>query len=407
MATWLIPPSDLTTEQIRAVEQSCDEHKVIMGGPGSGKTMVLLHRANHLAQLGNVPPERFRVFVYTNVLSTYIKSALDMLDIPESCVCTFDDWCKQYYKEHVNARTPWDKVAKRPDFEAIREGVFNHASKAGKTKKPFDFVLVDEGQDLDPQCYAILTSLADHVTVCMDHNQQIYDQGGNEADILKQLGLKRRQVALLETFRCCPYITQMASLYIPDEKQRGAYLQQTRTAQVDIETPLLYRTAGFEDEKQMLLDMVKLRIQKGDRLAILLPMKRQVFGFAKGLREAGIEVETQDDLDFTSDTPKLITYHSAKGLTFDSVLLPRLTARSFPSISSLRIERLLFVAMTRATRWAYMSTDGQLPHMERLESLIASKKISVRSALDASSVDAAASHKTPKQQDADDLLDAL
>lgn len=58
MATWLVPPSDLTTEQIRAIELPTDEHKVVMGGPGSGKTMVLLHRARHLAQVGNVPPDQ-------------------------------------------------------------------------------------------------------------------------------------------------------------------------------------------------------------------------------------------------------------------------------------------------------------------------------------------------------------
>ena len=62
----------------------------------------------------------------------------------------------------------------------------------------------------------------------MDHNQQIYDGGSDEGEILSTLGLKRRQVALLETFRCCPYITQMAALFIPDEKRRAAYLQQTK-----------------------------------------------------------------------------------------------------------------------------------------------------------------------------------
>lgn len=402
MATWLVPPSDLTTEQIRAIELPTDEHKVVMGGPGSGKTMVLLHRARHLAQVGKVPAERFRVFVFTKVLSTYIKSALDVLAIPESCVSTFDDWCRRHYEANINKRTPWDKVAKHPDFAAIREGVFNHCATSDPAKRPFDFVLVDEGQDLDQRCFELLTHVARHVTVCMDHNQQIYDGGSDEGQILGTLGIKRRQVALLETFRCCPYITKMASLFIRDEKQRSAYLQQTKTAQTDIETPLLYQAAGFDDEKQMLIEMIKLRIQKGDRVAILLPLKRQVFGFAQGLRETGLEVETQDDLNFASDAPKVITYHSAKGLTFDSVLLPRLTPKSFPASTPERIERLLFVALTRATRWAYLSTDGQLPHLQRLEPLIKANQITVKSPGSPSSPVSA-----PQKEEADDLLDAL
>lgn len=402
MATWLVPPSDLTIEQIRAIELPTDEHKVIMGGPGSGKTIVLLHRARHLAESGSVPAERFHVFVFTNVLSTYIRSAMDVLGIPENCVSTFDDWCRQYYETHISRRVPWDKVAKHPDFAAIREGVFTHYGKSGRANHLFDFVLVDEGQDLDRECFDLLARIAGHVTVCMDHNQQIYEGGSDEGQILIALGLKRRQVAFLETFRCCPYITQMASLFIPDEKQRMEYLQQTKTAQTDIETPLLYRAAGFDDEKQMLIEMVRLRVQNGDRVAVLLPFKRQVFGFAKGMREAGLDVETQDDLDFGSDTPKVITYHSAKGLTFDAVLLPRLTPSSFSVFSPERIERLLFVALTRATRWAYLSTDGKLPHLQRLEPLVNEGRLTGRTAASPSTQQPA-----PSKDDTDDLLDAL
>lgn len=402
MATWLVPPSDLTLEQIRAIELPTDEHKVIMGGPGSGKTIVLLYRAQYLAQMGNVPPGRFHIFVFTNVLSTYIRSAMEVLGIPESCVSTLDDWCRQYYETHISRRVPWDKVAKQPDFPAIRDGVLTHYSKSGRASHPFDFVLVDEGQDLDRKCFELLTRIAGHVTTCMDHNQQIYDGRSNEGDILNALGLRRGQVAFLETFRCCPYITQMASLFIPDERQRAAYLQQTKTAQTDIETPLLYHATQFGDEKQMLIEIVKLRVQKGERVAVLLPLKRQVFGFAQGMREAGLDVETQDDLDFSSETPKVITYHSGKGLTFDTVLLPRLTPRSFSIFSPERIERLLFVGLTRATRWAYLSTDGRLPHLQRLEPLAKDGRLTIRTAASPPT-----DQPPPSRDDTDDLLDAL
>jgi superfamily I DNA/RNA helicase len=99
-------------------------------------------------------------------------------------------------------------------------------------------------------------------------------------------------------------------------------------------------------------------LAKGEKIGVLLPQKRQVFGFATAFREAGLEVESQDELDFSSNLPKVITYHSAKGLTFDTVLLPRLVRGSFSNMSDGRIERLLFVAISRATKWVYMSTQG-------------------------------------------------
>ena len=65
----------------------------------------------------------------------------------------------------------------------------------------------------------------------------------------------------------------------------------------------------------------------------------------------------KNQFDFNNNTPKIATYYSAKGLTFDSVLLPRLTESSFSWIRNDAIrKRLLFVGIARATQWAYLST---------------------------------------------------
>ena len=108
-------------------------------------------------------------------------------------------------------------------------------------------------------------------------------------------------------------------------------------------------------------------------IAILFPLKRQVEGFAQGLRAEGIPVETvkNDALDFSTPLPKLLTFHSAKGLTFDSVLMPRLVKNSFPGPMSKRTERLLYVGLTRATKWLYLSgtQDALLPELQRIRRL--------------------------------------
>ena len=220
-------------------------------------------------------------------------------------------------------------------------------------------MLVDEAQDLDGVAFDLLRVLARHVTVCIDHKQQIYDHGSTEEEILKRLGLKRRNSSLLSAFRCCPYVVKLASEFIEAAAERNAYISQARTAQTERETPLLYLSLDFEDEKRRLIEILRVRLAKGESIAILLPQKKQVFGFARGLRDEGFDVETPEDLDFTTDLPKVLTYHSAKGLTFDTVLLPRLVPGSFPKMDSSRLNRLLFVAISRATRWVYMSTDSR------------------------------------------------
>ena len=92
--------------------------------------------------------------------------------------------------------------------------------------------------------------------------------------------------------------------------------------------------------------------------------------------EFGLEAEVQgkgEALNFSSPAPKLLTYHSAKGLTFDTVLLPRLVAGSFERPGVAQVMRMMFVAVTRAARWVYLSTVAgqEAACLSRLEPLLA------------------------------------
>lgn len=383
--SWLIPRSELTPEQLRAIELSHGEHRVIFGAPGSGKTQILIHRADELRRIMRSANDRFLILVYTKVLKTYISSALNLLGLPEQSVMTYDDWCKKFYQQHISAKAPWNKEARSPDFDAIRAAVSQKIATGTVPLPLYDFVLVDEAQDLEPSCFINIRKIAKHVTVCLDNKQQIYDRGSSESDIITVLGLKRRNLTLLDAYRCSPYIARVASQLIANSEEREQYLKQVRTEQTERQTPLIYQAESFEEEKNRLIEVLRQRLLTDQRIAILFPMRKQVFGFKKGLEEVGIEVETQDNLNFTSGKPKLITYHSAKGLTFDSVLLPRLVTGSFPNSTPEKMQRLLFVAITRATRWVFLSTTttGELPLLDSLKRLSAERVLTVQTASDA------------------------
>jgi len=152
-------------------------------------------------------------------------------------------------------------------------------------------------------------------------------------------------------------------------------------------------------------------------IAILFPLRKQVAGFAKGLREAGIEVDTWDrwrrsPMDFSNGVPKVLTFHSAKGLTFDTVLLPRLVPGSFPRITSGRLEKLMYVGITRATKWVYLSTiQGQgIAALDRLRRLttLGNGPISIQTwdGID-SETEFRTKHETEEPGEEDDLLNLL
>lgn len=378
MSTWLVPTNELTTAQNKAVEMDVSGHKAIIGAPGSGKTLVLAHRANFLRQKYDIANSSLHIFVYTNVLKNYIRAGLDLLDIPPECVTTFDSWCTDYYKKNINKSLP--KKDKYIDYDLIRKKVYN-TLQSGSLKTKFYVGLVDEGQDLDENAIAILSQIAHHVTICMDHNQQLYDSRPPESRILSLLGLRKKNMALLGAYRCSPYIVHMASRFIKDEFDQETFINQSQTEIQGRLTPLFYMAQDFDDETERLIQIIRDRQMRDKRIGILLPFNKHVYAMAKDLQDAGINVEVQNKnpntnnrLDFKTNNPKLMTYYSAKGLTFDSVLLPRLSRSFFNTRwwTTERIQRLLFVGITRAKDWVYLSAleDNPISELSILDTSI-------------------------------------
>ena len=399
--TWLVPYGDLTPDQLHAVDASADVHRLIVGAPGSGKTLTLLHRTARLRERYHVTEGRYRLLVFTNVLKQYIRAGCADLGIPVEAVGTFDAWCAEYFDTNIGGRRPWDTARKSLDFAVIRTRVHAHVM-AGKPNL-YDFVVVDEGQDLDTEAFEVLRSVARHVTVAADRKQQLYEHGTSEEAIAERLGLPRRNLSLLAAFRCSPYIVPLASAFIADAAEANTFREQTLTAPGPRETPVLFVASSFGEEREKLGEVVRQRVIIGERVAILLPQSRQVFGFKKAMEEFGLQVEVQgrnESLDFTSLTPKLITYHSAKGLTFDTVLVPRVVASSFDRRPEALALRMMFVAITRAARWVYLSTvAGQEPaFLARLGSLAAGE-LAVRRG-----TEGASSPPPPSSGDLDDLF---
>jgi superfamily I DNA/RNA helicase len=401
--TWLVHRTELTVEQERATTLSPREHRVILGSPGSGKTIVLLHRARHLMDEFGVPPERFRIFVFTRSLKAYIGSALDLLGLPDGCVSTFAAWCLDFYRSRIDKHAPWNAQAKQVDYDAVQHAVWEKTRAFGAADRLFDFILVDEGQDLDARSFEIMKAVAAHVTVCMDHKQQLYEKGACENDILRALGLRRHNLSLLDAYRCSPYIVQIAAGFIRDPAECAAFIEQHPPVKMARQMPLLYLARNGDDEREHLIEMVRSRVDKNERIAILFPTRRHVYGYARALYEAGLEVEVPSQgarrgknkkagstkaasglpelpsIDFTTALPKLMPYPSAKGLTFDTVMMPRLVPGLFGGVDEQRLERWLFVGITRATQWLYFSTINNAPMLfiDRLQALKAEGQLAI------------------------------
>jgi superfamily I DNA/RNA helicase len=70
----------------------------------------------------------------------------------------------------------------------------------------------------------------------------------------------------------------------------------------------------------------------------------------------------RDTLDFTSNKPKLMTYHSAKGLQFETVILP-----FYEGAKDKESQKALYVAMTRTYRFLYVLYSGTTPNQPLMQ----------------------------------------
>lgn len=366
MKTWLLKLLDLSSEQEQIVKTPPQESSLVLGLPGSGKTQVLVQRAAYLIQSHGISSKNIRLFVFTDVLEKFIRSEIKSLGFPGEMVTTFDNWCHSFYVNHISQGLPRVYINGRIDYRKIRFGVLDALQKNEALQKDLGFALVDDGQDLTPEVFEILSLAAQHITVLADPHHKLYHEGASESFVLDTLKLSKGISFLQRDYRNSPAVAQLASHFIEDENFRNTYLSQIRTVQSSSEGPLCYVASSEEKELVHLSQIVQQRQVMKDKVGIFLPTNSLVHRVAKALKDRGIETEkaiTKDaqnvihtPYDFGNSLPKVTTYHMAKGLTFDSVLIPQLTENAFANIpSSLRC-RLLFVGIARASKWVYMST---------------------------------------------------
>lgn len=375
MPPWLLPYSDLTPGQRMLVEAPPDQHRLVMGFPGSGKTQILVHRAAYLQKKLASKPDRFRVMIFTNILRDYIRSGLDFLELPLTSVTTFDSWCSSYFRSCVGGRLQDNGQDDSSAFEQKHRAVLAHLRAHKEMWGHLDFALVDEAQDLRPECFEILRLAAKHVTAFADAQQQIYEEGASLERIRENLGVAKSQTMLLEAYRNSPDVTALAALFIQDDEQRAYYLRQSRFQLCERERPLFFVAPSEEAEYDRLAEAAKRRQVLNQRVGILVARNQLVFRVASALSQRGVPCERampQSKMrdhslraaDFENTVPKVATFHSAKGLTFDAVCMPRLNEEAFIRFRGAQRRRILFVGIARAIQWVYLSSVEGEPFEE-------------------------------------------
>jgi superfamily I DNA/RNA helicase/mRNA-degrading endonuclease RelE of RelBE toxin-antitoxin system len=377
----------------------------VSGSAGTGKTVVALHRAVHLAKTN--PEARILLTTFSDTLANALKTKLRMLiknqphlgdqievyamntmgerlyrlnlgkvqiASPEVIHSLISGSSKKitghsFYDHFLN--TEWEQVVDAWQLEnwedyrdvprlgrktrlaenhrrilwsifepvrtALREqglithaGMFNELTKLYTTgqREPFDFIVVDEAQDINTSQLKLLAALADNrpnsLFFAGDLGQRIFQQPFS----WKSLGVdvRGRSKTLHINYRTSHQIRMQADKLLGPELADVDGLTETRSGTISIfngPAPIIETFDSEESEIEAVAVWFKERMDNGlqpEEIGVFVRSEGQIPRAKAALETAGLAYKVLDQkVETTLGSTSLCSMHLAKGLEFRAV----------------------------------------------------------------------------------------
>ena len=377
----LMAVMDLQQEQI--ARTLGEGHRVIHGAAGSGKTMILICRAQYLAAAAR-PEQPVLVLCFNRTLADRIAAQLRQRGVDERVqVRTFHSWCKDVvdsYGLHV------PEVANRDEHFRQLVATVERALYTGFVPSgQYTALLVDEAHDFEDDWLRIATKLvnpaSNSLLVLYDDAQSIY-QGQRRKFHFASVGIEARgrtsilKVNYRNTAEVLALAVHCAQSLLADERTEERVGEPRDEDQVPLvqpasagrrgRLPLLLHARNEDDEAELIAERVATAVAAGVRLddiAVVCRAKYLMKPIERALARRALAFQSMASqayrhFDWQRASLKLLTMHSAKGLEFRLVFVAGLQALPMKGEAPDAAARLLYVAMTRATHELVLSAHG-------------------------------------------------
>lgn len=324
--SFFVKDSELDDFQRKIIDKRTDNSFIVKGCAGSGKSILALWKAK---QIQNENKGSYQIIVFTKALKRYMSDGIRHIGIPDANVVNFDA-CFYWTKEPKWERGSW----KRGDF---------------------DYIIVDEAQDFSEEDIRLLKSKARKALLLYgDSAQQLYQfiDGKNTISMEQMAVTTGYQTEQLVFNHRLPKKIARVAAYISsvDDDLEG------RCTNEGNEKPKIYCCRSFNAQMDKIAEIIRNR--NFEDVGILFRNNEKVKQAYDYLKNKGLNVEAKInrdmDLDFNSDNPKILTYHSAKGLQFEAVFIPDCTCEDEEDRNP------LYVAITRSYQSLYILHSGDL-----------------------------------------------
>jgi superfamily I DNA/RNA helicase len=344
-------------------------HKIpwVSGFAGNGKSVVLVHTMEQLADLETDASIAF--VTYTHALKDLVRHSL----LPK-------------HKNRIQVKTHTNFIS---------------------DKEEYDYVFLDEVQDISEKHLEKIRSLSGSLVLAGDFAQSIYPANDPiTVDNLRK-SFRVQEHRLLKMFRLTKRLAEIVVKLLP----KGLFTQGEPSLLAEEVPPRLFSFDDIDDEYSWLWKEACLYAKTRSPAVILFPFRKDIeyflnfvgntegignapgrAGYKRGqgssdpyedinnfFKNANLETLVQvlgsgsgsDALGAASERKVVfvMTYHSVKGLDFDTVFVPSLNfgKKLYPGLEALSMDenlenKLLFVALTRSRKNLFMSFSGSSPH---------------------------------------------
>ncbi|MFD5773898.1 DEAD/DEAH box helicase [Streptomyces fungicidicus] len=323
-----------------------DGNHLVGGPPGSGKSVLAAQRAAMLALTGTPVV----LLTYSNLLRQSLAGTVHALGPADRSVrvMTAHRWLAEWY-----GATPPGSGDGWYDWDALH----NRAAETAPTVGPT--LVIDEGQDLPPEFYLLCRMLGARTTVFADQCQRLTDTNSTLDEIVRNLGRCTRH-ALDGNHRNTEQIASLAAHF-----HTGADVPILPARQGPV--PRLHR---FHERGVADLLVLLAETQPKKSIGVIAATKHTQFSLLGSIQNRAPRLKPQlytseskggqyRNLDL--DRPGIVIVHrrSAKGLGFDTVVIPdtHWDAGTDPTSATLRMS--YYVMATRARQELHLGHEGQ------------------------------------------------
>ena len=297
--SFYVKDSELDDYQVKVINKKTDNSYIVKGCAGSGKSILALWKAK---QIQDEHRGSYMYIVFTKALMQYMADGIKEVGISQRNV--------DYHWHWVN--------------------------RAGCPSA--DYIIVDEAQDFSKEDIELFKSKARKALLLYgDSAQQLYTFIQDKKTV---------SMEDIQYFTKFPVEQLVFNHRLPKKIARVAQYINSENDELE------ERCTVEGTEKPKILEYPT------EDVGILFRQNDEVEEAYNYFQEHGLNVEAKFgkhmDLDFTSDNPKLMTYHSSKGLQFENVFLPDCTVEDDDNRNP------LYVAVTRTYQSLYILHSGNL-----------------------------------------------